>query len=144
MTKCWVYKNNSGDGDHQRAMGDFPRFFADGEECEWGGKWAFGARSRNYLDGDVGVGDQVICYQTNLRAIVGTAEVSKLTFGDDARLWLRPVKAFDPGIRIHELKRKGGRYAPLREMEAWRQGSISSLYPLDADEARFMRQLLGL
>lgn len=142
MTKWWVYKNNSRGGAHQLAIGDFRWFFAGGVEHEWGGKWAFGARSRNYLDGDVGVGDRVICYQTDLREIVGVAEVSKLTFGEDARLWLRPVKPIKPGIRVHELKRQGGRYAPLREMEAWRQGVISSLYPLDADEARFMRQIL--
>lgn len=144
LTKWWVYENNSMGGDHLLAIGDFRWFFAAGSEHEWGGKWAFGARSQNHLESDVQAGDIMVCYQTDLRTIVGVAEVSKLTYGDDARLWLRPVNALDPGIKIHEPKRQGGRYAPLAKMEAWRQGVISSLYPLDADEAHFMQQVLRM
>ena len=144
MSKTWVYKNNARGGDHQKAVGDFCDVFKKiGVVHEWGGKWAFGARSRNYMDGDVEVGDSVICYQTDKRAIVGLAEVAKLTYGDDARLWLRSVKRMPgTGVRIHELKRQGGTYAPLAKMQAWQQGVISSLYPLDASEARFMKKVL--
>jgi hypothetical protein len=141
----WVYKNNALGGDHQKAVGDFREVFAKiGVVHEWGGKWAFGARSRSYMDGDVEVGHSVICYQTDKRAIIGLAEVAKLTHGEDARLWLRSVKRMPgAGVKIHELKRQGGRYAPLADMQAWKQGVISSLYPLDASEARFMQKLLS-
>lgn len=143
--KMWVYKNNARGGDHQRATGDFARLFERKRAQEWGGKWAFGARSSNYLDEEVGVGDEVLCYQTDKRAIIGVATVSKLTSGDDARLWLRPERLLSRGgVKIHDLKNQGGRYARLQTMEAWRPGVISSLYPLDAEEARFMRKVLGI
>jgi hypothetical protein len=141
----WVYKNNARGGDHQRATGDFARLFSSKRAQEWGGKWAFGARSSNYLDEAVSVGDQVLCYQTDKRAIIGLATVSKLTSGEDARLWLRPTHSFPGGgVKIHQLKKQGGRYAQLQSMEAWRPGVISSLYPLDAAEARTMRKILGI
>jgi hypothetical protein len=141
----WVYKNNALGGDHQRATGDFAELFDGKRAQEWGGKWAFGARSSNYLDEGVGVGDEMLCYQTDKRAIIGLATVSKLTFGDDARLWLRPVHRFPgSGVKVHQLKKQGGRYSRLQGMEAWKPGVISSLYPLDGEEAPFMRKILGL
>ena len=142
--KMWVYKNTTTGTENPRASGDFNLLFHDGHVGEWGGKWAFGARSARYLDGDMSEGDGVLCYQTNQRAILGFAEVAKLTFGSDARLWLRPLRLFDPPVRVHELKRQGGAYAPLQEMAVWKPGNVSSLYPLDASEASYMRQLCGL
>jgi hypothetical protein len=119
----FVYKvNPKGGAGHY--SGDWFVFFSRPQPCGWGLAEIVCTQCHPQP------GDRIICYQTNMREVVGTAQVVGYRLG---KLVLHATEGpFARGIKITELKKIDRR---IRELDAFKQGLIKTLYPISDGDA---------
>ncbi len=119
----FVYKVNPTGGAGQYS-GDWFVFFSEPQPCDWGLAEIVCTQCRPQS------GDRIICYQSNIREIVGTARVVGYRHG---KLMLHATEGpFPRGIKITDLKKIDRR---IRDLDAFQQGVIRTLYPISEDDA---------
>lgn len=106
--RYWLYKNNRAVGGPSGYWGDwYDGVFSQNKTVEWGGHHS--TRSREVaakLNEDVSVGDVVVAYQTDEKAVVGFARITRITGGvDDRRLHLKPLHYLAQPFEIHKHKK---------------------------------------
>ena len=78
-------------------------------------------------------GARVICYQFDIREVVGVAEVIGYQLG---KLILQATEGpFPRGVKIGDLKKIDER---IQNMNAFQQGLIKSLYPISDRDADYL------
>ncbi|GEM_PF-5708059 len=78
-------------------------------------------------------GDRIICYQSDIREVVGTAKVVGYELG---KLVLQATEGpFPRGIKLGDLKKIDSR---IRNLNAFQQGLIKSLYPISDSDADYL------
>jgi hypothetical protein len=122
----YVYKvNPKGAAGHY--AGDWFVFFDEPQPSDWGLAEIVCSQYRPQP------GDRIICHQSNICEIVGTARVVGYQVG---RLVLHAMEGpFPRGIKITDLKKIDKR---IRKMEAFQQGLIRTLYPIRDDDADYL------
>lgn len=106
--RFWLYKNNAQEGGPSGYSGDWgPDVFEPGETVEWGGHYSTRSLEvAKYLNEDVRVGDVIVAYQTDDKAIVGFCRLERITGPlNDKRLWLRPLHQLTTPLLIHSVKK---------------------------------------
>lgn len=119
----FVYKVNPR-GEAGQYSGDWFAFFDEAQPCDWGLAEIVCAHWRPQR------GDRIICYQSNIREIVGTARVVGYQLG---RLVLHATEGpFPRGIKITDLRKIDRR---IRELDVFQPGLIRTLYPISDGDA---------
>lgn len=106
MTRYWLYKVNRRGGPAGWA-GDWESdLFASARPRRWGGHEAsLSPEVHRALDEEVSVGDVIVAYQTDRKAVIGFCRVDEVTGRAGARgLVLEPIERLDPVLKIHEQK----------------------------------------
>lgn len=126
--RYWLYKKK----DAAAADG-----FSGQEPVEWGGHHATrSAEVAKTLNDDLAVGDVVVAYQTDLKAVIGYLRVARVDGPrDDKRLFVQPLHRLDPPFPIHEHKAGTsladspavGGMVMLRELNAQQMRDLVSL-----------------
>jgi hypothetical protein len=104
--RYWLYKCNL-DGGPAGYWGDWLQMvFGKASSTQWGGHYStLSPEVSRYLDEEVGTGDVVVAYQTNMRSIVGFCRISKITGGvGDRKLYLQPIYALNTPFQVHAAK----------------------------------------
>jgi hypothetical protein len=126
ILNSYVYKVNEQNvvGYH---YGNWLDFFNKPQPCSWG------LEDVVCKDHRPQVGDRILCYQTNLNEILGTAEVVEYKMG---KLILQKTEGpFPRGIKVAILKKIDKR---IRNLEAFQQGLIKTLYPISNRDADYL------
>ncbi len=105
VLRYWLYKvkRSSAPG----AGGDWEAdVFCSAQPVEWGGHHSTrSAEVAKVLNDVVSVGDVVVAYQTDAKAVVGYLRLVRIDGPRDARrLFLQPIHRIDPPFPIHEHK----------------------------------------
>lgn len=119
----YVYKVNKQNlvGYH---YGNWLDFFERSQPCPWG------LEDVVCKDHHPQKGDRILCYQTNLKEILGTAVVVGYEKG---KLVLQTTEGpFPRGVKITVLKKMDER---IGNLEAFQQGLIRTLYPISNRDA---------
>ena len=120
---AFVYKVNPRGGAGQY-NGDWFVFFSKPQPCDWGLAEIVCAHCHPQP------GDRIICYQSNIREVVGTARVVGYRLG---QLILRATEGpFPRGIKITDLKKIERR---IRKLDVFQPGLIQTLYPIGGGDA---------
>ncbi len=78
-------------------------------------------------------GDRIICHQSNIGEIVGTAEVAGYHLG---YLMLQATEGpFPRGVKMRDLRRIDQR---IHDMDAFKPGLIRTLYPISDRDADYL------
>lgn len=95
--RYWLYKKKNDEG---------ADVFASTHPVEWGGHHSTrSAEVARTLNDDVGVGDVVVAYQTDVKAVIGFLRLARVEGPRDARrLFVEPLHRVDPPFAIHEHK----------------------------------------
>ncbi len=122
----FVYKVNP-NGQVGHYVGDWFNFFDGPQPSAWGLAEVVCTQYRPEA------GDRIICHQSNIREIVGTADVVGYDLG---RLILQATEGpFPRGIKITVLKKIDER---IRNLEAFQQGLIKTLYTISDSDADYL------
>jgi hypothetical protein len=88
---------------------------------------------------EMGAGDLVLCWQSDRRAAVGLAEVvddpadvAEAGGVVDRQINLKPIKHFDPEVKLLDLRKSNRELAAVK---AFRSGPIQSIYRTSPSEA---------
>lgn len=106
--RFWLYKNNAQEGGPSGYSGDWiQEVFKPGKTVEWGGHHSTRSREvAKHLNEDVRVGDVIVAYQTDDKAIVGFCRLERIAGPPDGkRLWLRPLHQLTTPLLIHSVKK---------------------------------------
>jgi len=111
--------------------------FANQGEIEWCGHYSTrSAEVARTLNDDVSVGDVVVAYQTDLKAVIGYFRLTRIEGpSDEKKLFVKPIHRLDPPFPIHQHKagtsladsRAVGGMAMLRELSAKEMGELVQL-----------------
>jgi hypothetical protein len=95
--RYWLYKKKDDQG---------ADVFSGAEPVEWGGHHSTrSAEVANTLNDDVAVGDVVVAYQTDLKAVTGYLRLARIEGRrDERRLFVRALHRLDPPFPIHQHK----------------------------------------
>ena len=128
VPRYWLYKKKDGEGVDP---------FASPGEIEWCGHYSTrSAEVARTLNDDVVVGDVVVSYQTDLKAVIGFLRVTRIEgLRDEKKLFVQPVHRLDPPFLIHQHKagtslagsRAVGGMVMLRELSAQEMGDLVRL-----------------
>jgi hypothetical protein len=128
--RYWLYKNKNDGGVDP---------FASPGEIEWGGHYSTrSAEVASTLNDDVAVGDVVVAYQTDLKAVIGYLRLSRIEGArDEKKLFVQPIHRLDPPFLIHQHK-AGTSLVGSRAV-----GGMVMLRELTAEEMRDLVRLSG-
>jgi hypothetical protein len=105
-------------------VGDWFVFFDEPRPCSWGLAEIVCTECRPQPK------DRVVCYQSSIGEVVGTARVVGYQFG---HLILHAIEGpFPRGVKISELKKIDRR---IHDLDAFRQGLIKTLYRISDGDA---------
>lgn len=122
----YVYKVNANNrvGQH---FGDWQDFFSREQPATWGLVEIICRHFRPV------VGDRIIAYQTNLKRVIGTAEVVGYKLD---RIVLRATEGpFEHGPKVTDLKKQ---YPRIGQLHAFQQGLVQTLYEIADDDADYL------
>ena len=122
----FVYKVNP-KGKIGHYVGDWFDFFYGPQPSEWGLAEVVCTQYRPEPS------DRIICHQSNIGEIVGTAEVAGYHLG---YLMLQATEGpFPRGVKMRDLRRIDQR---IHDMDAFKPGLIRTLYPISDRDADYL------
>ena len=149
MSGCWMYKCNREVGGPAGYYGDWlTMVFNKTKPVRWGGHYStLSPEVARYLDYEIRPGDHIVCYQTDIKSVVGVCDVTKIApckrqnifhGAQGLELWLQPVLQFATPFRIHDHKD-----GTILEHSSAVNGPVM-LRELELAEARLILRLAGV
>jgi hypothetical protein len=146
MGQLWIYRNNArfqGETVSSGQWREFVRQYGRRGPTEWGStKWIRSRSSRKIIREELDPGDLFLCWQTDERAAIGLARLTKLEQrGEWTDLILEPVLEFPAPVRLRELAEQD---ASLRQVGFIAKHSQGTLARASADDADILLLACGV